>query len=88
MLVLDFSRKEVADAIYTQMCEILDHNHIEYIKWDMNRSICDVYSGTIENRGNVLYNYVLGLYDFLERLHVNDPKLQEYQSYQIHFIMQ
>ncbi|MDE6625400.1 MAG: alpha-galactosidase [Lachnospiraceae bacterium] len=74
-LVLDFSRKEVVDAIYTQMCEILDHNHIEYIKWDMNRSICDVYSNTIENQGNVLYNYVLGLYDFLERLHVNYPEI-------------
>lgn len=57
------------------MCEILDHNHIEYIKWDMNRSICDVYSNAIENQGNVLYNYVLGLYDFLERLHVDYPEI-------------
>lgn len=74
-LVLDFSRKEVVDAIYTQMCRILDNNHIEYIKWDMNRSICDVYSYSAENQGNVLYDYVLGLYDFLERLHVNYPEI-------------
>ncbi len=72
-LVLDFSRKEVVDAIYGQMCEILDHNHIEYIKWDMNRSICDVYSYAADEQGKVLYDYVLGLYDFLERLHRDYP---------------
>lgn len=74
-LVLDFSRKEVVDAVYAQMCEILDHNHIEYIKWDMNRSICDVYSNTADEQGRVLYDYVLGLYDFLERLHTDYPHL-------------
>ncbi len=74
-LVLDFSRREVVDAVYKQMCEVLDHNNIEYIKWDMNRSICDVYSHTTENQGRVLYDYVLGLYDFLERLHINYPHI-------------
>lgn len=74
-LVLDFSRKEVVDAVYGQMCEILDHNHIEYIKWDMNRSIYDVYSHDTDAQGKVLYDYVLGLYDFLERLHVNYPHI-------------
>lgn len=74
-LVLDFSRKEVVDAIYKQMCQILDNNHIEYIKWDMNRSIYDVYSNTIDEQGKVLYDYVLGLYDFLERLHRKYPDL-------------
>lgn len=74
-LVLDFSRKEVVDAIYGQMCEILDHNHIEYIKWDMNRSIYDVYSNATDEQGRVLYDYVLGLYDFLERLHINYPHI-------------
>lgn len=74
-LVLDFSRKEVVDAIYTQMCRILDHNHIEYIKWDMNRSIYDVYSNATNEQGRVLYDYVLGLYDFLERLNRNYPDI-------------
>ena len=74
-LLLDFSRKEVVDAIYEQMREFLDHNHIEYIKWDMNRSICDVYSHTAKEQGRVLYDYVLGLYDFLERLHRDYPHI-------------
>ncbi|MCH5268354.1 MAG: alpha-galactosidase [Lachnospiraceae bacterium] len=72
-LILDFSRKEVVDAVYEQMCDILEHNHIEYIKWDMNRGIYDVYSHTADEQGKVLYDYVLGLYDFLERINTNYP---------------
>lgn len=74
-LVLDFSRKEVVDEVYTQMCGILSHCHIEYIKWDMNRSICDVYSHATEEQGKVLYDYVLGVYDLLERLHTDYPEI-------------
>lgn len=74
-LVLDFSRKEVVDAIFDQICQVLDQGNIEYVKWDMNRSIADVYSETAENQGKVLYDYVLGLYDFLERLTERYPEI-------------
>ncbi|MDO5701855.1 MAG: alpha-galactosidase [Lachnospiraceae bacterium] len=74
-LVLDFSRKEVADAIFSQICAMLDSGHIEYIKWDYNRSIADVYSHTAEDQGTVLHKYILGLYDFLERLRERYPDL-------------
>ena len=67
-LVLDFSRKEVVDYIYEKICAVLDQGNVEYIKWDMNRSIADVYSATGDGQGRVLYDYVLGLYDFLERI--------------------
>ncbi len=67
-LVLDFSRKEVVDHVYEQICGVLDQGNIEYMKWDMNRSISDVYSAAAGSQGRVLYDYVLGLYDFLERL--------------------
>lgn len=84
-LVLDFSRKEVVDGIFEQISKVLDSANIEYIKWDMNRSITDVYSAVTSQAGNavsgakspgeVLYRYVLGLYDFLERLHERYPDL-------------
>ena len=66
-LVLDFSRADVRDYIFEQICSILDQGKIEYVKWDMNRSIADVFSGETE-QGKVTYQYVLGVYDFLERL--------------------
>ncbi|HEX3077361.1 MAG TPA: alpha-galactosidase, partial [Lachnospiraceae bacterium] len=76
-LVLDFSRKEVVDHIYDMMCKVLDSANIEYLKWDMNRSIHDVYSATMDSAGQgaVLYRYMLGLYDLLERLLERYPNL-------------
>ena len=74
-LVLDFSRKEVVDHIYEQLCNVLDQGNIEYIKWDMNRSLTDVFSRCGEDQGTVSHRYVLGVYDFLERLIARYPKL-------------
>ena len=61
-LVLDFSRKEVRDEIFKRICAVLDQGNVENIKWDMNRSLADIYAP------NVTYDYVLGVYDFLEKL--------------------
>lgn len=74
-LVLDFSRKEVVDEIYERICKILDQGNIEYVKWDMNRSLMDVYSTATRDQGRVMYDYVTGLYNFLERLVQRYPNL-------------
>ena len=74
-LVLDFSRKEVVDHIFDQICKVLDQGNIEYVKWDMNRSLMDVFSRGTEDQGRVMYDYVLGLYDFLERFVTRYPDL-------------
>lgn len=74
-LVLDFSRKEVVDYIYDSITKVIESGNIEYIKWDMNRSIANVYSSEDKYQGNVYYDYVLGLYDFLERLNKNYPDI-------------
>ena len=67
-LVLDLSRPEVVDYLAEAIGRLLREHHIEYIKWDMNRSISDIYSSETKEQGKVLYDYVLGVYDFLERL--------------------
>lgn len=68
-LLLDFSRKEVRDCVFDQICAVLDQGKIDYVKWDMNRSMADVYAG------NLSYDYVLGVYDFLEHLCSRYPDL-------------
>ena len=60
--VLDFSRPEVVDFIYDSISKVIEESSISYIKWDMNRSLADIYAP------NVTYDYVLGVYDFLEKL--------------------
>lgn len=73
-LVLDFSRKEVRDHIFDQISKVLDQGNIEYVKWDMNRSLADIYSRE-NSQGKVTYDYVLGVYEFLEKLIQKYPKL-------------
>ena len=68
-LVLDLSRPEVVDYLAEAIGKLLREHHIEYIKWDMNRSMADVYAG------NLSYDYVLGVYDFMERLCSRYPDL-------------
>lgn len=68
-LLLDFSRKEVRDQVFEQICAVLDQGGIDYVKWDMNRSMADVYAG------NLTYDYVLGVYDFMERLTSRYPDM-------------
>lgn len=73
-LVLDFSRKDVREHVFDRICRVLDQGKIEYVKWDMNRSLADVYS--LENeQGKVTYDYVLGVYDFLEKLWQRYPDM-------------
>ena len=76
-LVLDFSRREVRDSIYEAVRRVLDSADISYIKWDMNRSLSDVWSAALpaNRQGEVYHRYVLGVYDILERLRQDYPNL-------------
>lgn len=69
-LLLDFSRKEVVDGILEQIFAVIDKLKLSYIKMDMNRSIMDIYSAVegYQNQGEIMYKYVLGVYDFIQRI--------------------
>lgn len=75
--VLDFSRKEVVDAIYDMMEKVIADSSISYIKWDMNRSITECYSAAYpaEQQGEIYHRYILGVYDLYERLITRFPEL-------------
>lgn len=76
-LVLDFSRKEVVDAVFNQIVKVIDETGIDYLKIDMNRSIHEVYSNgaSNQNRGSILHDYVIGVYDFHNRLNERYPHM-------------
>ncbi|WP_416353648.1 alpha-galactosidase [Agrilactobacillus fermenti] len=75
--VLDFSCPEVVDNIFTQMCAVLDQVPIDYIKWDMNRNLTEVYSTVLgpNQQGEVGHRYVLGVYDLADRLTKRYPNI-------------
>ena len=75
--VLDFTRLDVRQTIEKQMRKILDTIPLDYIKWDMNRSLSDVYSITLypQRQGEVAHRYMLGLYELLEHLTADYPEI-------------
>ena len=76
-LVLDFSRKEVRDHIYQAIRQVLESAEITYVKWDMNRSLTDVWSAALpaNRQGELFHRFVLGVYDILERMHRDFPHI-------------
>lgn len=74
-LVLDFANPIVVQYIYEKISAVLKQARIDYIKWDMNRSLSDIYSGNTKEQGKVLYDYMLGVYSLLERLTTEFPDI-------------
>lgn len=74
-LVLDMTREEVRDYLYQLISNVLDNANVEYVKWDMNRSISDWYSLDLssDRQGEMPHRYVLGVYELLERLTADYP---------------
>lgn len=75
--VLDFSKEEVVDGIYEQLVETFADAPISYIKWDMNRSMSEVYSlGTAASEQGMIYHkYILGVYRLYEKLRARYPEI-------------
>ena len=76
-LVLDMTRSDVRDYLMARFEEILGNTKIEYVKWEMNRSICDMYSHIYkgEQSGECYNRYILGVYDLLERFVQRFPEI-------------
>ena len=73
--VLDFSRRDVMENLYRQMSAILREAPISYVKWDMNRSMSEVYSAALppEQQGTVYHRFILNVYALYERLRNEFP---------------
>lgn len=75
--VLDFSRKEVVDYVYSMLKDVLGNAGISYIKWDMNRYLTECFSkgAKPEAQGTVMHRYLLGVYDLYSRLIRDFPQI-------------
>jgi len=68
--VLDFSRADVRDYIVESLSNLLKSANIEYVKWDMNRHLTEVFSQQIESerQGEVSHRFIMGVYEVLSRI--------------------
>ena len=71
------TREDVREYLFKSISAILNSADISYVKWDMNRSICDWYTATLppERQGEMPHRYALGLYELLERLTSEFPDI-------------
>ncbi len=76
-LVLDLSRKDVCDYLIDSINSILQDAKIEYVKWDMNRSISDVWSAQLPShrQGETFHRYILGLYYIMDHVILTHPEV-------------
>ncbi|MBR5143902.1 MAG: alpha-galactosidase, partial [Clostridia bacterium] len=75
-LILDLTRKEVREYIIESVDKVLNNANIEYVKWDYNRHISDMYSSGLKQQGEFFHRYTLGLYEVLgEIFHKRHPEI-------------
>lgn len=76
-MVLDMSRKEVQDYLIEKVNAILDDANIYYVKWDINRSLADIWSNNLpaKKQGEVYHRYVLGLYRVMDKIIKTHPDI-------------
>ncbi|AVK61642.1 alpha-galactosidase [Lactobacillus sp. CBA3605] len=76
-LVLDLSRTVVRQHLLTTLTTLITTNHLDYLKWDMNRHLTQVGNDCLpsDQQDELYYRYVLGLYDLLGQLRARFPAL-------------
>ena len=76
-LMLDLTNPEVQNFVYDSIADVLKKTNIEYIKWDYNRTMAHIGSTYLkaDQMGEYYHRYILGLYNVLERLTTDFPKV-------------
>jgi len=74
-LVLDLCNPEVRGYILDNLHRILKEIPIDYIKWDMNRQLTDMYSAFVIHQGMFFHAYMIGLYSILQEMKDTYPHI-------------
>lgn len=76
-LVLDYSRREVREHVYSRLKAVLSSANIEYVKWDMNRPLTNAGSEGLppERQRELGHRHILGVYELMERLTSEFPHI-------------
>lgn len=74
--ILDLTREDVRKYVVNTICSILDENDIDYVKWDMNRTMTENYSKHLGERSKEMHHrYILGLYEILDSVMSKHPNV-------------
>lgn len=76
-IALDISRRDVQDYLIEKVNSILDDANIYYVKWDINRSLSDIWSNALPagKQGEVYHRCILGLYRMMDNIIKKHPDI-------------
>lgn len=76
-LVLNMGNPAVVEYLKQTLGDLLDRTKVDYVKWDMNRNLCDVYSNVLpaERQGEAHFRFMLGTYELLRWLTERYPDM-------------
>ncbi len=74
-LVLNFAREDVKEFAWDFLNKLLSENNIAYLKWDMNRYLCEASWPEVpkERQREVWTRYVYNVWDLFERIEREFP---------------
>ncbi len=74
-LLIDMSNPKVVERIYNDLCAVFDECQPDYVKWDYNRHVLDIYSNHDFKSGEFFHKLILGTYKLLSLLTKRYPKI-------------
>ena len=75
-LVLNLTREDVKEYVFSVMDKMLTEYDISYIKWDMNRAYSETGAENLENPQELWYRHTAAVYEIADRLKAKYPSLQ------------
>ncbi len=75
-LVLNMTKPEVQEYIFSCIDKLLCENNIKYIKWDMNRPFSETGGENLEHPKMLWYLHTKAVYDIVDRLKEKHPEVQ------------
>ncbi len=76
-LTLDLSRSDVQNYLFARIDQILSSGSIDYIKWDMNRTMTEIGSSrlSVDRQLETPHRYMLGLYCLIKKIVTKYPQV-------------
>lgn len=74
-LLIDLTNPEVRKYLVETLSNVFASCNLDYVKWDFNRKITDIYGSTLSCQGEFFYHYYLGLYEVIDTLTTKFPKI-------------
>lgn len=73
--ILDLTNPEVQSYLIETMSDVFTQSNCDYVKWDLNRVVTDVYSSYQSNQGETLHRNIIGFYSIIKELVCRFPNI-------------